>query len=580
MKTSVEFLPRGRLVLFRERSVAHGLLRSLAGDLWLAAAVGCGYFLAARLSLGLLMQPDGVAVFWPAAGISCGILIALGPQVRVPVALAVMAATVAANLLGDRSIWAALSFALCNTAEALITAAIIQHYFTARFNLDRLQEVLGLLAAAVAGTMLSGIGAVFAYKYFHSPNVPALTIWRHWFASDGLGCLAVAPLVIGINNAFRKPLPRRELLEGLAALVLLAAMTGIIISLPKEPWQTLVPGALLFPILLWLAARSRPVFAAAGAFIVSLTVGWATIFGIGHFGDTTLPLDDRILQAQVVILFVTLGALVLAALFAERRSHELVLSQSEAHLARANKMLARERDNKLMNLGAAIGVIAHELRQPLTAIVTKGSAARRFLDQRPSDSQRVQEILGEIINASFRANEMLGSIHGLFGQHDQQPQLTDLNDLIRDVLGLLHDELQRHHITVQAQLTTKLPPVLGHRGQLQEVVFNLIQNSIEAMQVMEHGRVLRIQSELRGQDAIAISIQDSGKGIDPQIIDSVFDAFVTTKKKGKGLGLAISRMIIERHDGQLTASPNGSTGAIFQIVLPAKAERQFATEPA
>jgi signal transduction histidine kinase len=559
-------------VLFRERSVADRLLRSLTGDLWLAAAVGCGYFLAARLSLGLLLEPDGVAVFWPAAGISSGVLIALGPQARLPVVSAVIAATIAANLLGDRNIWAALSFALCNGAEALITAAIIQRYFTAGFNLDRLQEVLGLLAAAVAGTMISAMGAVFAYKYFHSPNVPALTIWWHWFASDAVGSVAVAPLVIGVNHAFRRPLPRRELVEGLVAFVLLAALTGIIISLPKEPWATLVPGALLFPILLWLAARSRPVFAAAGAFIVSLTVCWATIFGIGHFGDTTLPIEDRILQAQVVILFMTLGALVLAALFAERRHHELVLSQSEAHLARANKMLARERDNKLMNLGAAISAISHELRQPLTGIVTKGSAARRFLERKPSDVGRVQGILGEMINASFHANEMLESIHGLFGHADQEPQLTDLNDVVHEVLGLLHDELQRHRITIRAQLSANLPPVLGHKGQLQEVIFNLIQNSIEAMQAMENHRVLQIQSELRGQDAIAISIQDSGKGIDPQIIDNVFDAFVTTKKKGKGLGLALSRMIIERHEGQLTASSNGRTGALFQIVLPTKAE--------
>jgi signal transduction histidine kinase len=560
-------------VLFRERSVPDRLFRSLTGDLWLAAAVGCGYFLAARLSLGLLLEPDGVAVFWPAAGISSGVLIALGPQARLPVVSAVFAATVAANLLGDRNIWAALSFALCNGAEALITAAIIQRYFTAAFNLDRLQEVLGLLAAAVAGTMISAIGAIFAYKYFHNHDVPALTIWWHWFASDAVGSVAVAPLVIGVNNAFRRPLPRRELVEGLVAFVLLAALTGIIISLPKEPWATLVPGALLFPILLWLAARSRPVFAAAGAFIVSLTVCWATIFGIGHFGDTTLPLEDRILQAQVVILFMTLGALVLAALFAERRHHELVLSQSEAHLARANKMLARERDNKLMNLGAAISAISHELRQPLTGIVTKGSAARRFLERKPSDIGRVQGILGEMINASFHANEMLESIHGLFGHADQEPQLTDLNDVVHEVLGLLHDELQRHHITIRAQLGANLPPVLGHKGQLQEVIFNLIQNSIEAMQVMENHRVLQIQSELRGQDAIAISIQDSGKGIDPQIIDNVFDAFVTTKKKGKGLGLALSRMIIERHEGQLTASSNGRTGALFQIVLPTKVEQ-------
>jgi signal transduction histidine kinase len=564
-------------MLFRERLVSDGVSWSPANELWLAVAVACGYFLAARLSLGLLIQPDGVAVFWPAAGISSGLLIALGRQVRLPVAAAVVAATLAANLMGDRNVWAALCFAVCNAAEALIAAAIIQYYFGAAFNLDRLQEVLGLLAAAVVSTVISGIGATISYKLFHSPAVPMVTIWRHWFASDAVGIIAVAPLVIGISNAVRRPLPRSDLLEGIVAIVVLAAMTGMIISLPKEPWETLVPGALLFPVLLWLAARSRPVFAAAGAFIVSLTVGWATIFGIGHFGDTSLPLEDRILQAQVVILVMTLGALVLAALFAERRRHESVLRESEAHLARANKMLERERDNKLMNLGAAISAISHELRQPLTAIVTKGSAARRFLDRTPSEISRVKGMLGEIINASFRANEVLESVHDLFGHNEQEPRLTDVNAVIHDALNLLHGELQRHRITVLTDLTASLPGVLGHKGQLQEVVFNLIQNSIDAMEVVtEKGRVLRIQTERREQDAIAISIQDSGKGIDSQIIDTVFDAFVTTKAKGKGLGLAISRMIIERHNGQLTASSNGRNGALFQIVLPTSVEHELA----
>jgi signal transduction histidine kinase len=468
---------------------------------------------------------------------------------------------------------AGASFGVCNAAEALITAAIIQHYFKAEFNLSRLQQVLGLVAAAIVGTILSGMGGAVAFKLFHSPTVSMFTSWRHWFASDAVGTIAVAPLVIGLAAAARRPPPRRELVEGAGVLALLTAMTGIIISLPNTPWQTLVPGALVFPMVLWLAARCRPVFAAAGAFIVSLTVVWATIFGIGHFGDTVLPLDERILQAQAVILVVTLGAFVLAALFSERRQHETVLMNSEARLARANKMLQRERDNKLMNVGAAISAISHELKQPLTAIVTKGSAARRFLERSPSDIPRVQAILSEIVGASFRANEVLESIRGLFG-HDQEPQRTDINELVRESLRLMHEQIERHRITILTQFAPDIPAIPAHRGQLQEVVINLLQNSIEAMETVESARFLRIQTERRGQDVIGISIQDSGKGIDARMIDNIFDAFVTTKAKGKGLGLAISKMIIERHDGQLTASSAGSEqGAIFQITLPIKVER-------
>ena len=560
-------------MLFRERSKSDDLTWSLAKNVWLAAAVACIYFVVARLSLGLLLYPDGVAVFWPAAGISSGTLIALGPRVRWPVAVAVLVATIAANLMGDRNIWAALAFGACNAAEALTVAAIVQYYFPAEFKLDRLHQVLCLLAAAIAGTVLSGIGAAFAFRLFHSPDVPMLTVWRHWFASDAVGIIAIAPLVIGIGAAARKPFARRDVVEGLAALALLAAMTGIIISLPREPWQTLVPGALLFPILFWLAARSEPVFAAGGVFILSLTIVWATIFGLGHFGDTTLPLEDRILQAQIVILVMTLGALMLAALFAERRHNETVHRESEAHLAHANKLLERERDNKLMNLGAAISAISHELRQPLTAIVTKGSAARRFLARTPPEVGRAQALLTEIVNASFRANEVLESVHNLFGHNRQQPQLTDVNGIINDALGLMRGELLRHGIRISTELNPELPSVLGHKGQLQEVFLNLIQNSIDAMETLtEKQRLLQIQTEHAGQETIEISIRDSGMGIDSKIIGNVFDAFVTTKTKGKGLGLAISRMIVERHDGQLTASSSGRSGALFKIVLPAKAD--------
>jgi signal transduction histidine kinase len=560
-------------MLFRQQSKSIGWSWEWVSDVWLAAAVGCGYFLAARLSLGLLLKPDGVAVFWPAAGISSGILIVLGPRVRVPVSAAVIAATVAANLMGDRNISAGVGFALCNAIEALITAGIIHSYFKAGFTLGRLQEVLGLVVAAIAATVVSGIGGAITFKLFHSPDVPMFITWWHWFASDAIGIIAVAPLVIGIVAAARNPPPRRELIEGTTALVLLAAVTGIIILLPKSPWQTLVPGGVLFPMLLWVAARCRPVFAAAGAFIVSLTVVWATIFGIGHFGDPEFSLDELILQAQAVILVVTLGAFVLAALFAERKQHETVLMNSEARLARANKMLQRERDNKLMNVGAAISAISHELKQPLTAIVTKGSAARRFLERTPSDVPRVQSILSEIVEASFRANEVLENIHGLFS-HDQEPHPTDINELVGDSLRLMHEQFERHRIKIVTQLASDMPAIAAHRGQLQEVIINLLQNSIDAMERIEPPRLLRIETERRGPNAVGISIRDSGKGIDARVIDSIFDAFVTTKAKGKGLGLAISRMIVERHDGQLTASSAGlENGTVFQIVLPVNAEQ-------
>jgi PAS domain S-box-containing protein len=300
-----------------------------------AIAVGVAYFLAARLSLALLTKPDGVAVFWPAAGVAAGTLIALGPRARWLVVAGAMAATIVANLLGDRSVWSAIVFAICNAGEAVIVAVLIERYFGAAFNLGTLGHVLGFLAAVVAGTAISGIGGTLGYVLFHSSTAPALTIWYHWFTSDALGIITVAPLLIGLVAAAREPPPRHEIIEGGTALGTLTLLSAVIIFLPRESWATVIPIAALFPLLLWLAARCRPVFAAAAAFIVALTIVWTTTFGIGIFGDSGFPITQRILAAQAGILAVSLCAFVLAALFAERRQHEAVLTESEARLQEA-----------------------------------------------------------------------------------------------------------------------------------------------------------------------------------------------------------------------------------------------------
>jgi PAS domain S-box-containing protein len=306
------------------------------GAIGLAFAVGIAYFLAAHLSLALLAEPDGVAVFWPAAGISSGLLIALGRDARLPVVSGAMIATIIAGLMGDRNVWSGIVLAFCNAGEALLAAWLIEHYFGSVFTLGRLRSVLGLVAAAVVATAASGVGGTVAFKLFHSPTVPIWTTWQHWFASDAVGIITVAPLVIGLAEALRKPPPRNEIVEGLVALAALAVvMIVIIVLLPPEPWQTVRSAALLLPILLWLTARCQPVFAAAAAFVVSLMTVWTITFGIGHFGDPGLPTGDRILDAQAAIVAFTLYAYVLAALFAERRQHEAVLEEREARLQEA-----------------------------------------------------------------------------------------------------------------------------------------------------------------------------------------------------------------------------------------------------
>src|SRR5262245_1530575 len=477
-----------------------------------------------------------------------------------------MVATIATHLIINDPLWAGVALGLSNGAEAFITAGLIRHFFGADFNLVRVRHVFVLVAAAVVATTVSGIGGAVTYRLMRGPSAPMLDSWQHWFASDFVGIIAVAPLVIGLAAVVRRPSPRSEIIEGTLGLLALALVTGLIVSLPRGLWETVFPITWLFPVLAWLAARARPAFSAAGAFVVSITIVVTTILGIGHFGDPSHPIS--VLGAQAGILVVALTAYVLAALFAQRR-------ESETRLAHSNTMLERERDNKLLNAQALTAAIAHEVRQPLGAIAVNGSAALRFLGKTPPELTEVRAILNSMISDTHRTSEVLEGIRALFGKSNQKREQIEVNEIILGVLQSSQKELQDHGVETRLELASELPLVVGHRRQLEEVIFNLVHNAIEAMDTTtDRDRVLRMRTELNDLDAITVAVGDSGPGIGPERIDSIFGAFFTTKTHGMGLGLAICRMIIEHHGGQLTASSDGKNGSLFQFVLPIEFARE------
>jgi signal transduction histidine kinase len=240
---------------------------------------------------------------------------------------------------------------------------------------------------------------------------------------------------------------------------------------------------------------------------------------------------------------------------------------------RANQVLQRERESKLVNVEAAVAAIAHEVRQPLGSITNLGAAAQVLLKRAPSDLDEIHEILEEITQESFRASKVFENIRALFRKDDREQRPADVNELVRGALQVAHGELEQNGVVTRMQLTEALPRITGNRGQLQEVILNLVQNAVEAMgTVTDNARLLGIRTELLGPTEIAITVEDSGPGIAPEKIDSIFEPFVTTKSKGVGLGLAICRMIVERHGGQLSASSQRNAGAQFRIVLPTPAE--------
>jgi C4-dicarboxylate-specific signal transduction histidine kinase len=187
----------------------------------------------------------------------------------------------------------------------------------------------------------------------------------------------------------------------------------------------------------------------------------------------------------------------------------------------------------------------------------------------PLDLGKMREILKQMMDDCIRVSEVFDTIRALFRRADQKREPTFVNEIVLDVLQSMREELKDHGITTETELMPELQRVDGHRNQLRQVIFNLIHNAIESMDnTTDRRRVLRVITKSQGSDAIIVAVEDSGPGINPMGLNSVFDPFVTTKPDGMGLGLAICRMIVERHDGKLSALSDGKNGARFQFVLP------------
>src|SRR6195256_339274 len=245
------------------------------------------------------------------------------------------------------------------------------------------------------------------------------------------------------------------------------------------------------------------------------------------------------------------------------------IRRTELALREAVITLEGERDNKLMNIEVVTASIAHEVRQPLAAIAANGGAALKFMQRVPLDLEKVREILYQMMDDCNRVSEVFDTIRALFRRVDQKREPTVINEIVLDVLQLMREELTDHGVTAETELAPELQLVHGHRNQLRQVIFNLIHNAIESMDnTIDRSRVLRVITNSRDPDAITVAVEDSGPGISPGQLDSIFDPFITTKPEGMGLGLAICRMIVERHGGKLSALSDGKSGARFQFVLP------------
>jgi C4-dicarboxylate-specific signal transduction histidine kinase len=349
----------------------------------------------------------------------------------------------------------------------------------------------------------------------------------------------------------------RDTVRFLLGIVALAALTGLCFWLDLR----LVSASFAFLILIVLLSLADGFISLAALSIVA--VGCLNFFFAPPVFDFRVDYPEDIIT--VAAFWMT--ALIVTGLMRRTRvaKDEQILAAEK--LRHAQLELAHA--NRVATVGQMTASIAHEVNQPIGALVTNAYAALRWLRADPPDLGEASQALEDIIKDGRRVSDVIDGLRALVKKAPPKTDLLDINDAIMDTIALARGEILKHRVALETQLATDLPPIRGDRVQLQQVIMNLVVNAVEAMTAVDEGtRELQIGAN-KDQDDIHITVRDAGPPLKPESLARFFEAFHSTKPGGMGMGLSICRAIIEAHQGRIWATANVSRGATLHVTLPA-----------
>jgi len=383
--------------------------------------------------------------------------------------------------------------------------------------------------------------------------------------SNTLAALTVAPLILtwaAIDVSRLRAARLVRYAEAAALFMGLLATCMLVFDLPQLDTHT--APALFYaplPFLVWAALRFGPAGTTSAIAVMVVATIFGTVNGLGPFAGST-P-QETALEMQLFLSAVAVPMLLLAVVLDERARVELDAREQRLQLTHLSRVAM---------LGELSGGIAHELNQPLTAILSNAQAAQHLVGNKSADPEILVEILRDIIAADQRAGEVIRRLRTLFKRGETQFQPLDANELVHEVLSIVHGDLVTRSVEVVPELAAALPKVQGDRVELEQVMLNLVMNACDAMAGLPPEQ-RRIRVRTRAVDveggAVQVSFGDCGPGFTPEQYAKLFEPFYTTKPRGLGLGLSISRAIIRAHHGRLWGSSTPGAGAAFHFVLPA-----------
>ena len=442
-----------------------------------------------------------------------------------------------------------------------------------------IQPQLGLLALA-SGYIFSGLFAFLQTLAFPGAYAPSGLIGDPLISTVYLFCLwhvalPTAVLVYALSadtGATTDKSTRITIgITVVSVLAVTAILTWVVTAGAKYLPPTFVDGTRQAPITSYMTGF---IWLLSAAGLLALFKYRRTSLAVWLMVAVFATLPDLTLSTVMTTVRYTLGwytarsfaliasCTVLAALLVET-------TMLYARLANAIILLRRESAHRLLTVDVATAAIAHELSQPLGAITLNSSTALISLESNPPDLLEARACLTANINDTERANEIVSSIRALFKIIGKKEATIEVNHLVRQALRMMEHDLHAHGVTVSTQFQESLPQIVADPIQLQHVIMNIIKNGIEAMAVSDATtKEIRMVTSQRGNSVVSLSVQDSGSGITSENETNIFDPFFTTKSSGLGLGLSISRKIIEDHGGNLLLTQSGSNGCIFEITLP------------
>jgi signal transduction histidine kinase len=413
-------------------------------------------------------------------------------------------------------------------------------------------------------------------------------VWLYWFWHSGLPLAIIGyALAKNTDRAVSARLTRLAIISSVAATIALVIglfwfvtqhhdllpVTFVDVR-PLSLFRRIIGGVVILVlggIALWLLwARRRTLldeWLMVALCALLIEVALASILSGDRY--TVSWYAGRFYQLVTATAVMAVLLVEMTTLYADVTRSNTLLQHERLLLERAVQAERREREARLMTGDAVAASIAHEVRQPLTAMVTTADAGLRFLERPVPNLGKAKEAFNRIVADGHRAGEVVGSIRANFKSDVGERTAFDLNELIQEVLGLARGELQKNGIRVHAAPNEQLPEVRGNRIQLQQVLLNLVVNAIDAMAAKDEPRILSVKLDVDGGDRVVVSVADTGTGISSQDGDRIFSPLFSTKSGGMGMGLSICRAIIEAHDGRLWFAPNSPRGAVFQFTLQA-----------